>query len=69
MKVKELTKYLQEYSEDADISILVADPDKRRRKLYPVNQALLLAQDQDNDTPCILVDVGVAKSLDEEDEV
>lgn len=68
MKVKSLIKYLQEYPEDASVSILITNPDKNMRKVYPVNQIALLAQDKDNDIPCILVGVGEAENLDEEDE-
>ncbi len=64
MKAEDMTKYLSGFSPESKVSIVVANPDKGSRSLYPVEDFLLLEKDRYNDNPCFVVCIGVPKSLD-----
>lgn len=63
MENKELKEYLGEFSEDSDVSIIVANPEDR--KVY-MPEAVLLMKDEEVHQPCFIVRVGAARDMDED---
>lgn len=61
MKNSELKEYLNMFSDDADISIILANP--RKRKLYEVERVYFIT---DMEQPVFCVTVGEAKDMDSE---
>lgn len=65
MTIKSLIKYLSEFPENEGISIIIANPDKDARKLYPVKELLALSKNDDNTIPCLVITVKPPEPLDE----
>ena len=64
--VKQLTEYLQKFTPDSTISLLIANPDKDVRKIYPVKEvSFIKREDPDWSIPCVVVEVGEGEPLDE----
>ena len=61
MKNSELKKYLNTFSDDADMSLILANP--RKRKLYEVERIDFIT---DIGQPVFCVTVGEAKDMDED---
>lgn len=61
MTNKELKKYLDNFPDDAPISVLLANP--RERKLYELVDAFCVI---DTPNPTFCIDVGVEMPMDEE---
>ena len=59
MKNSELKEYLNTFSDDADISLILANP--RKRKLYEVDRVDFIT---DMEQPVFCVTVGGAKDMD-----
>ncbi|RHV07253.1 hypothetical protein DXB97_04485 [Firmicutes bacterium OM07-11] len=64
MENKELKEYLGEFSEDSDVSIIVANPEDR--KVY-MPEAVLLMKDEEVQQPCFIVkmDEDIAREVEE----
>lgn len=65
MKVSELMDYLSQFPKDSNISMIIANPSKDVRKIYPVRNFFMMDKDEDNEKPCFIVEVGKQKPLDE----
>ena len=65
MKVSELEEYLSQFSKDSNISMIIANPNKDVRKIYPVSNFFMMDKDDDNEKPCFIVEVEKPKPLDE----
>lgn len=61
MANKELKEYLNTFPDDAPISIILANP--RKRKLYSVENILYIT---DQGRPVFCIDVGAEKDMDTE---
>lgn len=61
MKNSELKEYLNTFSDDADMSLILANP--RKRKLYEVERVDFIT---DMERPVFFVTVGEAKDMDSE---
>ena len=61
MKKNELMKYLEQYSDDANIHVLAANPPAR--KIYPVTGLCCIT---DLEYPVLCVEVGAAEDMDQE---
>ena len=61
MKNSELKEYLNTFSDDADMSLILANP--RKRKLYEVERVDFIT---DMGQPVFCVTVGEAKDMDED---
>lgn len=61
MTNKELKEYLNTFPDDAPISIILANP--RKRKLYSLENMLYIT---DQGQPVFCIDVGVEKDMDAE---
>lgn len=61
MKNSELKEYLNRFPDDADISVILANP--RKRKLYELNGVMSIA---DLGQPVFCIDVGEESDMDEE---
>ena len=61
MKNSELKEYLNTFQDDADISLILANP--RKRKLYEVERVDFIT---DMEQPVFCVTVGEAKDMDED---
>ena len=61
MKNCELKEYLNTFQDDADISLILANP--RKRKLYEVDRVDFIT---DMEQPVFCVTVGEAKNMDSE---
>ena len=61
MKNCELKEYLNKFPDDADISVILANP--RKRKLYELNGVMSIA---DLGQPVFCIDVGEESDMDEE---
>ena len=61
MKNSELKEYLNTFPDDADVSLILANP--RERKLYKCVDALCIT---DQGQPIFCIDVGQSSDMDEE---
>lgn len=65
MNVNDFIEYLSEFPKDSKVSMIVANPSKGVRKVYPIEEFHILEKDKDNETPCFIVGVGEPQPLDE----
>lgn len=65
LKVQELMDYLSQFSKDSNISMIIANPSKDARQIYPVSNFFMMDKDDDNEKPCFIVEVEKSKPLDE----
>ena len=61
MKNSELKEYLNTFPDDADVSVIIADP--KNRKLYPLTNYTGIT---DMEQPVFCLEVGEPKDFDEE---
>ena len=61
MESRELKEYLNEFVDNAEVSVIVANPEDR--KVYEPEQVLLLMDDE-MDKPCFAVKVGKSRNMD-----
>ena len=61
LKNSELKEYLNTFPDDAPISVIIANP--RKRKLYSLENILYIAN---QGQPAFCIDVGVEKDMDAE---
>lgn len=61
MENRELKEYLDRYKDDAEVSVIVANPEDR--KVYEPEQVLVLMDDE-MDKPCFAVKVGKSRNMD-----
>ncbi len=59
MKNSELKEYVNSFPDDAPVSIICANP--RKRKLYSVENIMVVA---DQEQPIFFIDVGEATNMD-----
>lgn len=63
MESRELKEYLNEFVDNAEVSVIVANPEDR--KVY-MPEAVLLMKDEEVQQPCFIVRVGTARDMDED---
>lgn len=63
MESRELKEYLNEFADNAEVSVIVANPEDR--KVY-MPEAVLLMKDEEVHQPCFIVRVGAARDMDED---
>lgn len=64
-KNQELIEYLQQFAPDSKTAFIVANPNKKVRKAYPVKEVFVMQKDKDNDQPVFLIEVGEGEPLEE----
>lgn len=61
MKNSDLKEYLNGFSDEADVSIILANP--RKRKLYEVVNVIVITDQQ---SPVFCIEVGIESDMDDE---
>lgn len=65
LKVSEFMDYLSQFSKDSNISMIIANPSKDVRQIYPVSNFFMMDKDEYNEKPCFIVEVEKPKPFDE----
>lgn len=66
MRNIDLINYLSQFADDSELSMVVANPDKDVRNIYPLKDLFLLEPDEDRNFPCFMIGVGNAEPLKNE---
>lgn len=65
MKNIDLINYLSQFSDESELSVIVANPDKDVREIYPVKDFFLM-NEETKSYPCFIIGVGKSEPLKDE---
>lgn len=66
MRNIDLMNYLSQFPDDSELSMVIANPDKDVREIYPVKDLFLMELEEDRNFPCFMIGVGKAEPLKDE---
>lgn len=62
----DLMNYLSQFPDDSELSVIVANPDKDVRAVYPIKDLFLMQAEDDRNFPCLMIGVGKSEPIKDE---